>query len=73
VRRCRVSIFGKDGETHTTELDATSLFEAADTLIRDFSRLWWWSSTATIEIQSGLDRWQVDQAKVRELRKKKRA
>jgi hypothetical protein len=36
-------VFGKDGETHTREVDATSLFEAADTVIRDWNRLWWCS------------------------------
>jgi hypothetical protein len=67
-----VSIVGKDGETHTKEVDATSPFDAADTVIREWNRLWWWSSSATIQIQSGPDRWQVNQAKVREWRKKKR-
>lgn len=56
VRRCTVSIRGKDGELHTKTVDATSLFDAADEVIRDWNRLWWWSSSSLIEIESGPDR-----------------
>jgi hypothetical protein len=68
MRRCTVSIVGKDGQTHTSEVDATSLFDAAETVMRDWNRLWWWSSSSMIQIESGPDRWQVNQAKVREWR-----
>jgi hypothetical protein len=71
MRRCIVSIRGKDGETHTKEVDATSLFDAADTVMHDWNRLWWWSSSSPIHVESGPDRWQVNQAKVREWRKSK--
>ncbi len=58
-------MIAKDGEVHTSEVDATSLFEAADTFIRDHSRLWWWSTSAIIEIESGQDRWHVNQDTIR--------
>jgi hypothetical protein len=66
-----VSVFGKDGETHTKEVDATSLFDAADTVIRDWNRLWWWPSGASIQIECGPDHWQVSQDSVRKWRKTK--
>jgi hypothetical protein len=53
VRRCTVSIRGKDGELHCKTVDATSLFDAADEVIRDWNRLWWWSSSSPIQIESG--------------------
>lgn len=71
MRRCTASVFGKDGDTHTKQVDATSLFDAADTVIRDWNRLWWWSSSSPIQIESGPDRWQVNQASVRKWRKTK--
>jgi hypothetical protein len=51
--------------THKKEVDATSLFDAADEVVRDWHRLWWWSSSSLIQIESGSDRWQVSQASVR--------
>jgi hypothetical protein len=41
-------VVGKDGQAHTKEVDATSLFDAADEVIRDWNRLWWWSSSSPI-------------------------
>ena len=35
MRRCTVSIRGKDGELHSKTVDATSLFDAADETMRD--------------------------------------
>jgi hypothetical protein len=64
-------VFGKDGETHSTEVDATSLFDAADTVIRDWNRLWWWSTSSAIQIESGDDRWRVSQASMRKWRQSK--
>jgi hypothetical protein len=71
VRRCTVSIRGKDGELHSKTVDATSLFDAADEIIRDWNRLWWWSSSSLIEIESGDDHWRVSQDRVRKWRKTK--
>jgi hypothetical protein len=62
------SIRGKDGELHSKTVDATSLFDTADEVIRDWNRLWWWSSSSLIQIESGQDRWRVNQATVRKWR-----
>lgn len=66
-----MSVLGKDGETHTKEVDATSLFDAADMVIQDWNRLWWWASSSPIQIESGPDRRKVNQATVRKWRKTK--
>jgi hypothetical protein len=62
---------GKDGEIHRREVDATSVFDAADTVIQEWHRLWCWSSSSLIEIESGPDRWKVNQATVTKWRKTK--
>jgi hypothetical protein len=54
----------KGREPHSKTVDATSLFDAADEVIQDWNRLWWWSSSSLIQIESGPDRWQVNQATV---------
>jgi hypothetical protein len=72
MRRVSVSVVGKDGEIHTKHVDATSLFDAADEVIRDWNRLWWWSSSAVIEVASENDRWKVNQATVRKWRAERR-
>jgi hypothetical protein len=60
-RTLRTSLFAlrdsKDRETHTQTVDGTSLFDACDTAIQMWSRLWWWPSSALIEVDSGNDRW----------------
>jgi len=67
-----MSVLVKDGQTHKKEVDATSLFDAADTVVMDWHRLWWWSSSSLIQIESCPDRWQVNQESVRRWRKTKR-
>lgn len=48
-----MSVLGKDGQTHTRKVDATSLFNAAHTVIQDWNRLWWWASSSPIHVESG--------------------
>jgi len=57
---------GKDGQLHTLECDADSLFAAAEKGVTEWNRFWWFSSDAVLEIRSGGDFWKVDQARVRE-------
>jgi hypothetical protein len=52
MRQVKVSIVGKDGETHSRTVDALSLFDACDTAMMDWNKLWWWSSSAVIEVES---------------------
>jgi hypothetical protein len=64
-------LFGVFLQAQNGKVDATSLFDAAATVTQDWSRLWWWSSSSLIEVESGTDRWQVNQATVRKWRKTK--
>jgi hypothetical protein len=59
---------GKDGQLHTTDVEADSLFHAADQAVYAWSRLWWYRPDAVIEVQSGGDSWCVTQARLREWR-----
>jgi hypothetical protein len=57
---------GKDGQLHTLECEADSLFNAADHAIDQWNRLWWFTSDAVLEIKAGGEQWRVSQARVRE-------
>ena len=59
---------GKDGQTHTVECEATSLFSAAEKAMAEWTRLWWFTSDALLEIKSGGDQWRVSQARVMDRR-----
>jgi hypothetical protein len=59
---------GEDGQLHTLEYDAASLFDAADKAIYDWHRLWWFTSDADLEIKSGGEQWRVSQERLRESR-----
>jgi hypothetical protein len=65
MRHCIVSMTGKDGERHTVETDAISLFDAAYKAQQQWARLWWFQPTVLIEVRSGNDRWLVRQERVR--------
>jgi hypothetical protein len=56
---------------YSKTVDATSLFEACDTAMNDWSKLWWWPSWALLEIEAGDDRWKVNQAAIRKWREQK--
>jgi hypothetical protein len=47
MRHCIVSIAGKNGERHTIETDAISLFDAAHKAQQQWAMLWWYQPTAT--------------------------
>jgi hypothetical protein len=53
MRRCVVSMKGKDNQLHSLETDATSLFAAVYEGVCCRSRLWWYSGDAVIEVQAG--------------------
>jgi hypothetical protein len=68
MRRVSVSIFGKDMMTHTVEVDAVILFDAADHAIQEWCRFWRYSPGAFLEVGGGGERWKVSQEKVRDVR-----
>jgi hypothetical protein len=65
MKNCTVSILGKDGETHTLNTTAASLFDAAQQAERESSRLWWWDGKAVAEVRSGNQVWRVSVERVR--------
>jgi hypothetical protein len=72
VRRCSVSIHGNDKELHTLNVDAASLYDAADTAIQNFCKYWWYERDAPVQVVSGEDQWMLDQDKVRAWRTTKK-
>ena len=57
-------MIGKDGQLHSIETDADSLFAAAYAGLRSWSLLWWYDSDAVIEVRSADGAWKVKAAKV---------
>jgi hypothetical protein len=51
----------QDGERHTVETDAISLFDAAWQARQQWALLWWFRADALIEVQAGDECWQVRQ------------
>jgi len=70
VRCCLVQTKGKDGETHSLTLEASSVFDAADKAINRWARLWWFSD-ALITVQSCEERWIVSQERVRKWKRRR--
>jgi hypothetical protein len=64
VACCYVEMIGEDGRTHSTTLDATSLYDAADQALTKWSRLWWFNSQIDVTVHRGGDCWRVSQEKL---------
>ena len=54
-----------DGQTHTVELAASSLFDAAAQAMQGWARLWWWDPGLVLEVKCGNLRWRVAAGRVR--------
>jgi hypothetical protein len=65
VRRCLVSVVGKDGERYDIEVEAISLFDAAYKAREQWATYWWFRPDAVIEVRSGNDCWHVRQDRLR--------
>jgi hypothetical protein len=72
MRRVSVSIHGKDHETHTVEVYAASLFDAAHQAMQQQCIYWWWNPEALIEVRAEGESWKVSQKRVKDARKTKR-
>jgi hypothetical protein len=64
MRRCVVSMTGKDNHIHSIEVEAESLFAAAHEGIHEWSRLWWYSGDVLIDVKAGADYWHVTARRV---------
>ncbi len=60
---------GKDGERHTIELEAASLFEAGYRAVQRWALFWWFDPQALLTIRAGNEGWNVKQSSIREWRK----
>ena len=58
-------MIGDDGKTHSTTLEASSLYEAADKALTAWARLWWFNPQIDITVHRGGDCWKVSQEKLR--------
>jgi hypothetical protein len=65
VACCYVEMIGDDGKTHSTTLEASSLYEAADKALTAWARLWWFNPQIDITVHRGGDCWKVSQEKLR--------
>jgi len=70
VPLCTATLVGKDG-IHTSEVIATSLFDAADKFRHDHYMCWWWNNEAPITVTNGEKSWTVSQSRVSEWKKAK--
>ena len=53
MRRCTVFMTGTDGQRHSIETDALSLFDAAYNAQQQWARLSWFDPQALIEVRAG--------------------
>ncbi len=60
---------GKDGEVHTVELEASSLFEAGYQATQRWALFWWFDPEAVLTLIAGDEHWHVKQESVRAWRK----
>jgi hypothetical protein len=57
--------YRKDGELHSFETDAISLFDAAYRARQQWALFWWFPPDSVIEVHSGSDCWHVRQDRLR--------
>jgi len=50
---------GQDGQQHSLETKADSLFGAAYAGVEQWAKLWWYSPNAVIEVRDGERSWRV--------------
>jgi len=65
VACCYVEMIGEDGRTHSTTLDASSLYDAAEQALTKWSRLWWFNPQIDVTVHRDGDCWRVSQEKLR--------
>jgi hypothetical protein len=68
MKRCIVSMRGKDGQVHTFETDADSLFQAATAGIECWAQFWWFDPDTEIEVKVSGISYYVSQDQLEEYR-----
>jgi len=59
MRDCTVSVTNPDGETHTLEVTAASLYDAAAQAMEAWARMSWWDPDRTLDVKCGDHRWRI--------------
>jgi hypothetical protein len=59
MKRCTVSVLDSEAELHQVEVNASSLFDAVDQAIEQWSRLSWFNTGAVAAVEVGNRRWRV--------------
>ena len=72
MQHCVVSVAGGDGQVHTVEVNASSLFGAVDQAAAQWARLWWYAGTEVVDVKAGERTWRVRLHRVREWRASQR-
>ena len=62
---CTVSVIGRDRQTHTLEVHATSLFDAVDQAMQQWALLWWCTGDELAEVRFPGGSWKVSFERVR--------
>jgi hypothetical protein len=66
LKDCTVSVKSPaDGQTHTLELTALTVFNAAAQAIEAWSQLSWWEPDLTLDVKCGDRQWNVGVGQVR--------
>ena len=59
MRRCTVSVIGKDGEEHALPTEPSSLIYAAYFGVEAWAKFRLWPSDGVLEVRSGAEVWRV--------------
>lgn len=62
---------GKDDKTHTIEVEANSLFDAAYEGVKAWAKLWQWSAGQILEVRAGDQVWHVKGERASEWHRRK--
>jgi hypothetical protein len=70
MKMARASIKGKDGKIYSVNVEASSLYDAAEQCVRRVCRFWQFDPQALITVEADGQRWLVSQDKMHAKRKK---
>jgi hypothetical protein len=66
AKLCTVSAVGKDGQIHTEQALASSVFHAASLVLQRISLLWWYEPTSPLRVEQDGRQWTVTQKRVKQ-------
>ena len=69
---CMVSVTSSDGQTHTVEVTASSLSDAAEQAMEAWSRMWWWDPDLLLDIKCGDRYWKIGAGWIRALQARRK-